>query len=79
MREVIGAELVCGVKVADAWDAGALRQMDPDIFLRETTRWGEPKVAFRMAPIDHALLTELITEAWRVQAPQYLQRDVNRA
>jgi len=76
VRAVIAAELVVGVKVADRVDALALVEMAPDVFLRTTTRWGEPKVAFRMAGIDEDHLTELVTEAWRVQAPKYLQREL---
>ncbi|WP_173923051.1 MmcQ/YjbR family DNA-binding protein [Agromyces sp. Marseille-P2726] len=75
MRAIIAAELVVGVKVADPVDALALVEMAPDVFLRTTTRWGEPKVAFRMAGIDDDHLAELVTEAWRVQAPRYLRRE----
>ncbi|THG28965.1 hypothetical protein E6C70_13125 [Glaciibacter flavus] len=75
MREVIAAELVVGVKVADQVDALALVEMMPDVFLRTTTPWGEPKVAFRMAGIDDDHLIELVTEAWRMQAPKYLRRE----
>lgn len=74
VREIIAAELVVGVKVADPIDALALVEMAPDVFLRTTTPWGEPKVAFRMAGIEHDHLAELVTEAWRVQAPKYLRR-----
>ncbi len=73
MRAVIAAELVVGVKVAAREDALALVEMAPEVFLRTTTRWGEPKVAFRMARIDDDHLEELVTEAWRVQAPKYLR------
>ncbi|MFE6965184.1 MmcQ/YjbR family DNA-binding protein [Agromyces sp. NPDC057679] len=76
MREVIAAELVVGVKVADSIDARALREMQPEVFLRATTRWGEPKIAFRMAGIADDHLEELVTEAWRVQAPKYLRREI---
>jgi hypothetical protein len=75
MREVIASELVVGVKVADAVDALALIEMAPEVFLRSTTSWGEPKVAFRMAGIEHDHLAELVTQAWRVQAPKYLRRE----
>lgn len=74
MRAIIASELVVGVKVADAIDALALVEMQPDVFLRTTTPWSEPKVAFRMAGIDAEHLAELVTEAWRVQAPKYLRR-----
>lgn len=75
MRAIIAAELIVGVKVAEPLEARALRQMRPDVFLGETTRWGEPKVAFRMAAIDDDHLEELVIEAWRVQAPKYLRRE----
>ena len=75
IRETIATELVVGVKVADRIDALALVEMAPDVFLRTTTPWGEPKVAFRMAGIDDGHLAELVTEAWRVQAPTYLRRE----
>jgi len=73
MRAIIAAEPVVAVKVADAVDARALTDMAPSVFLRETTRWSEPKVALRLAGIDVDHLTELVTEAWRVQAPKYLR------
>ncbi|OZB81671.1 hypothetical protein [Microbacterium sp. 13-71-7] len=75
LREVIASELVVGVKVADELDAIALREMAPDVFLRQTTGWGEPKIAFRMRAIDDDHFAELVTEAWRVQAPKYLRRE----
>jgi hypothetical protein len=74
MRAIIAAELVVGVKVADRMDALALVEMAPEVFLRTTTPWSEPKVAFRMARIDEEHLAELVTEAWRMQAPRYLRR-----
>lgn len=75
MREIIANELVCGVKVAERLDARALVQMAPEVFLRTTTQWGEPKVAFRMRGIDLDHLHELVTEAWRIQAPKYLRAE----
>ena len=75
VREIIAEELVVGVKVADRTDALALVEMAPDVFLHTTTPWGEPKIAFRMAGIDTEHLVELVTEAWRVQAPRYLRRE----
>jgi hypothetical protein len=77
IREIIASELVVGVKVADRLVALALVEMAPTVFLRTTTRWGEPKVAFRMAGIDADHLAELVTDAWRVQAPKYLQRELD--
>jgi len=74
MRAVIAAEPVVCVKVADEMDKAALIEGWPDVFLRTTTRWSEPKVAFRLGAIDPDHLVELVTEAWRSQAPKYLQR-----
>jgi hypothetical protein len=75
IRAILESEPVVGVKIADRMDALALVQMAPDVFLRTTTTWGEPKVAFRMAAIDRDHLAELVTDAWRVQAPKYLRRE----
>lgn len=75
VRAIVASELVVGVKVADALDALALREMQPDVFLPPTTGWGEPKIAFRMAGLAPDHLAELVIEAWRVQAPKYLQRE----
>jgi hypothetical protein len=77
IRAIVAAELVVGVKVADRIDALALLEMAPEVFLRTTTPWGEPKVAFRMDRIDGDHLAELVTEAWRVQAPKYLRRELD--
>lgn len=75
LRAIIASELVVGVKVGDPLDAQALREMEPEVFLQSTSRWSEPKIAFRMARIDPVHFAELVTEAWRVQAPQYLRRE----
>lgn len=79
VREIVASELVVGVKVADPLDALALREMRPDVFLPRTTGWGEPKIAFRMAAIDDLHLAELVTEAWRVQAPKSLRVEFDGA
>lgn len=79
IRAILAAELVVAVKLGDRLDALALREMSPDVFLSTTTPWGEPKVAFRMAGIDGDHLAELVTEAWRIQAPKYLRREWDEA
>lgn len=75
VRTIVASELVVAVKIGDPLDALALREMLPDVFLPPTTAWSEPKVAFRMAGIDDDHLAELVTEAWRTQAPRYLRRE----
>lgn len=79
VRAIVASELVVAVKIADRLDALALREMEPDVFLPATTAWSEPKVAFRMAGIDAEHLAELVTEAWRTQAPKYLRREFDAA
>lgn len=79
MRAIIARELVVGVKVADPVEALALVEMAPGVFLRSTTRWGEPKIAFRMAAIDDDHFRELVIEAWRAQAPKYLRREYDES
>jgi hypothetical protein len=75
VRAIVASELVVGVKIADAEEALALREMEPAVFLPRTTGWGEPKIAFRMAAIAPDHFAELVTEAWRVQAPKYLRNE----
>ena len=77
IRAILATELVVAVKVADRMDGFALVQMEPDVFLRTTTPWGEPKVAFRLAAITADHLAELVTDAWRVQAPKYLRHKLD--
>ncbi|MCW3492208.1 MmcQ/YjbR family DNA-binding protein [Microbacterium sp. SSM24] len=79
VRAIVARELVVAVRIADKVDALALREMQPDVFLPATTAWSEPKVAFRMAGVDADHLAELVTEAWRTQAPQYLRREFDAA
>jgi len=77
IRAILATELVVAVKIADRMDGFALVQMEPDVFLRTTTPWGEPKVAFRLAAIGADHLAALVTEAWRVQAPKYLRHELD--
>lgn len=79
VRDIVGRELCVEVKVADAMDARALQEMHPDVFIGPTTPWKGPKIAFRLDAIDRDLLTELVTEAWRVTAPKYLVREYDEA
>lgn len=75
IRAVIEREPVFVVKVPTEDDKRAYREGWPDVFLPQTTKWGEPKVAFRLASVDPGMLVELVTEAWYSQAPQYLKRE----
>lgn len=77
VRETIAAKLVVRVKAADHPDALALVEMATNVFLHTTTTWGEPQVAFRITSIDEDHLADLVTDAWRLQAPKYLRREVD--
>lgn len=63
-----------GVKVGDPDERRALVQGWPDAFLASEVSWGGPKVLFRLTTVDPQLLVEVVTEAWRSQAPRYLRK-----
>lgn len=73
-REIVASELVVGVKLPGDMERTALLQGWPEVFLRTSTTWGEPKIAFRMGRIDPQHLEELVMDAWYTQAPKYLRR-----
>jgi len=77
IRAVIEREPVFVVKVSSEDDKLAYREGWPDVFLRQTTGWSEPKVAFRLEAVAPDLLVELITEGWYSQAPRYLRRELD--
>jgi hypothetical protein len=65
---------VLAVRVADAGDKDALFALDDDVFFTEPHYDGYPAVLVRLAAIDPELLQEVITSAWRAQAPKRLIR-----
>ena len=75
IRAVIEREPVFVVKVSTEEDKLAYREGWPEVFLRQTTGWSEPKIAFRLAAVAPDLLVELITDGWYSQAPRYLRRE----
>ena len=75
IRAVIEREPVFVVKVSTEEDKLAYREGWPEVFLRQTTGWSEPKIAFRLAAVAPHLLVELITDGWYSQAPRYLRRE----
>ena len=74
VRAVIEREPVFVVKVPTEEYKLAYLEGWPEVFLRQTTGWSEPKIAFRLATVEPELLVELVTDGWYSQAPQYLQR-----
>jgi len=79
LRELIASEPVVGVKVADLDDHRALLQGWPDAFRASEVSWGGPKVLFRLEKIDPQLLVEVVSEAWRSQAPKYLRKQFDES
>ena len=75
IRAVIEREPVFVVKVSSEEDKLAYREGWPDVFLRQTTGWSEPKIAFRLGVVAPDLLVELVTDGWYSQAPRYLRRE----
>ena len=63
---------VIAVRVADASDKEALLASDERKFFTEPHYNGFPAVLVRLAEVDVEELTELITDAWRVQASKKL-------
>lgn len=63
---------VIAVRVANALEKEALLAADPAKFFTEPHYNGFPAVLVRLAAIGAAELQELITDAWRCQAPRAL-------
>ena len=57
------------VFVADLGEKEALLASDPDVFFTTPHYDGYPTVLVHLDKIDLDLLTELITDSWRVKAP----------
>ena len=75
LRELMIAEPMVGVKVANSDEQRAYLYGWPDAFRASGVSWGGPKVLFRLGLIDPQLLVEVMTEAWRSQAPNYLRKE----
>ena len=62
--------------VGDEAEKQALLLGEPDIFFStpEYDHW--PLVLLRLAEVDVARLTELVTDAWRMRAPEALAADL---
>jgi hypothetical protein len=69
---------VLAVRVANEGEKQMLLAADPDKFFTEPHYNGFPAVLVRLAAIDKAELTELLTDAWRCQAPRALVKEFDR-
>lgn len=63
---------VIALRVADEGEKAMLLAADKDKFFTEPHYDGYPAILVRLAAIDVDELTELITDAWRCQAPASL-------
>ena len=69
---------VIALRVEDLDEKAALLDADPAKFFREPHYDGFPAVLVRLPAIGEDELRELITDAWRSQAPRKLVRDSGR-
>ncbi|HEY0473872.1 MAG TPA: MmcQ/YjbR family DNA-binding protein [Kribbella sp.] len=63
---------VLAVRVAGNDEKLALLASDPGKFFTEDHYNGYPAILVRLAAVDEAELRELLTDAWRIQAPKSL-------
>jgi len=64
---------ILGVRVADLSEKDALVAAEPEVFFTVPHFDGYPAVLVRLAVIDVAELTEVITDAWLDRAPKTLR------
>jgi hypothetical protein len=68
---------VLAVRVADEGEKQALLASDPEKFFTEPHYNGFPAVLVRIAKVGRAELRELLTDAWRCQAPRKLVAELD--
>jgi hypothetical protein len=66
---------VLAIRVANESEKQTLIAADPDKFFTEPHYNGFPAVLVRLAKIGVDELAELITDAWRIQAPKALVKE----
>ncbi|MCM0675708.1 hypothetical protein NCC78_13560 [Micromonospora phytophila] len=64
--------------VGDEAEKQALLLGEPDVFFTTPAYDGLPLVMLRLAQVDVDRLTELVTDAWRMRAPDSAVGDVDR-
>jgi hypothetical protein len=63
--------------VGDEAEKQALLLGEPEVFFTTPAYDGLPLVMLRLAQVDVGRLRELVTDAWRMRAPDMLVRDVD--
>lgn len=66
------------VRVSGEEEKELLLRSDPEKFFTEPHYNGFPAILVRLGAIDTAELEELVTDAWRCQAPRSLSKRVER-
>jgi hypothetical protein len=74
-RRVIRTD-VAVLFVGDEAEKQALLLGEPDLFFTAPGYDGSPLVLLRLAAVDVVRLGELVTDAWRMRAPESLVADV---
>ncbi len=69
---------VLAMRVASVAEKEELLASDPEKFFTEPHYNGFPAVLVRLPAIDAGELAELITDAWRCQAPRALAAELGR-
>lgn len=65
--------------VGDEAEKQALLLGEPDVFFTTPGYDGQPLVMLRLAKVKVERLTELVTDAWRMRAPDELVSDLDEA
>ena len=67
---------VVAIRVADESEKEALIDMDPAAFFTEPHYNGYPAILVRLEAVDRGMLEKLLRDAWRIQAPRRLVREL---
>ena len=67
---------VVAIRVSHDSEKESLIEMDPSVFFTEPHYNGFPAILVRLAPIEPAMLEKLLRDAWRIQAPKRLVREL---
>ena len=77
-RRVIRADIAV-LYVGDEAEKQALLLGEPDLFFTTPAYDGWPLVMVRLAAVDAGRLAELVTDAWRMRAPDTLAGELDEA
>jgi hypothetical protein len=70
---------VIAIRIAHDSEKEALIEMDPAACFTEPHYNGFPAILVRLPEVDPDLLEKLLRDAWRIQAPKRLTRNIDAA